>query len=239
MTVQRLKSERSDPVSGGFYTVGEAARLLGIQHASKVTGWLQGRKGTHAGPVIVRQYKPVENVQEVGFWDLIEIRFVDHFRRQGVSLQALRKAAQTAREEWKVQHPFALSKAKYMKDRKHIFQITAEEEKDETLLNLVTKQFAMYVVIEEVLDRGTTFDPATGLAREWRPSVKEFPHVLLSPTIAYGQPSVSGVPTSAIYSSWRAEEGEFDAVADWFSIEPKLVREAVEFELSLPSRMRS
>jgi len=235
MTVQRLQKERSDPVAGGFYSVGEAARLLGIQNAGKVTSWLQGRRGAKAGPVIIRQYSPYDNVQEVGFWDLIEVRFVEHFRRQGISLQSLRKAAQTAREEWKVQHPFALSKAKYMTDRKHIFQVTAEAEKDDILLNLVTKQFAMYVVIEEVLDRGLTFDPATGLAREWKPSIKEFPHVLLSPTVAYGQPSVSGIPTNAIYSSWRAEEGQFEAVADWFGIEPKLAREAVEFELSLPT----
>lgn len=236
-TVRQLHKIRSDPAAGGFYTAKEAARLLGLANAARVTAWLQGRKGTSLGPVLVRQYEPIATSQDVGFWDLLEVRFVDHFRRQGVSLQALRKAAQTARERWNEQHPFATSKAKYLTDRKHIFELTARETGDDILLDLVTRQYAIYLVLEDTLGRGIVFDPATGLAKEWRPRPKDFPDVAMNPTIAFGQPIIvpAGIPTSAIYRTWKAESGNYSAVCDWYGVDAAVAKQAVEFELGLPN----
>ncbi len=217
----------------------EAARLLNISHPQRITAWLQGHKRSSAGPIILRQYKPLDKVQELGFWDLLEVRFVDHFRAQGVSLQALRKAAATAREVLKQEHPFATSNVKFMTDRKTVFHKTAQELKDEILLNLVTRQYEMYVVLEQVLARGVSFDAATGLAREWKPRPNDFPDVALNPLFAYGRPVVlpktGAVPTTAIYKLWKAEDGSYAAVIDWFEIDEKLARQAVEFELGLPN----
>ncbi len=234
--VQHLGLAKNDPVAGGFYTVREAARLLTIAQPAKITGWLQGHKGRGRGPIIQRQYEPIEGAQELGFLDLIEVRFVEHFRKQGVSLQALRKAAETAREEWQQRHPFATSSTKYLTDRIEIFSKTARDVHDNVLFNLVTKQYEMYVVLETVLAKGVEFDPASGLAREWRPKQAEFPDIALSPLVAYGQPAIMpfGVPTVAIYSTWKAENGNYAATSDWYEIDEKLVREAVEFELGLP-----
>lgn len=234
--LQHLDLAVKDPVAGGFYTVREAARLLGIAQPAKITGWLRGHKGRGRGPIIQRQYAPIEGTQELGFLDLIEVRFVEHFRKQGVSLQALRKAAQTAREEWKQNHPFAISNTRYLTDRVEVFAKTAHDLHDDVLFNLVTKQYEMYVVLEEVLAKGIEFDPTSGLAREWRPKPVEFPDIVLSPLIAYGQPATApwGVPTSAIYNTWKAENGSYAATSDWYEIDEKLARQAVEFELGLP-----
>jgi hypothetical protein len=234
--VEHIGLTTNDPVAGGFYTVREAARLLAIAQPSKITGWLHGYKGRGRGPIIQRQYQPVDGAQELGFLDLIEVRFVEHFRKQGVSLQALRKAAETAREEWKQRHPFATSSAKYLTDRIEVFSKTARDVHDNVLLNLVTKQYEMYVVLEEVLAKGVEFDPTSGLAREWKPRPAEFPDVVLSPLVAYGQPAIMpfGVPTSAIYNTWTAENGNYAATSDWYEIDEKLARQAVEFELGLP-----
>lgn len=234
--VEQLRTTTNDPVAGGFYTVREAARLLNIAQASKITGWLQGYKGRGRGPIIQRQYQPIDAAQELGFLDLIEVRFVEHFRKQGVSLQALRKAAEFAREQWKQQHPFATYNTKYVTDRVEVFSKTARDVHDSHLLNLVTKQYEMYVVLEEVLAKGVEFDPASGIAREWRPKQAEFPDVVVSPLVAYGQPSIMpyGVPTFAIYNTWKAENGHYGATSDWHEIDEKLVRQAVEFELGLP-----
>ena len=223
--------------AGGFYTVKEAARLLNISQPSRVTAWLQGRVKTSTGPVIERQYLPIEAVQELGFLDLLEVRFIDYFRNQGVSLQSLRKAAQTARREWKLSHPFATSKAKFLTDRKSIFQATANETHDPVLLNLVSRQFAMYVVLEDLLDRGLTFDLTTGLAQEWHPKPLDFPDIAVNPFVAFGQPTVkpAGVPTSAILKIWQAENGNYSAVADWFEIDVDQTKQAIEFELGLPN----
>lgn len=234
--VEQLRASAVDPVAGGFYTVREAARLLGIAQPSKITGWLHGHKGRGRGPIIQRQYQPIEGAQELGFFDLLEVRFVEHFRKQGVSLQALRKAAETARGEWQQQHPFATSNTKYLTDRVEVFSKTARDLHDAALLNLVTKQYEMYVVLEEVLAKGVEFDPTSGLAREWKPRPAEFPDILLSPLVAYGQPAVMpwGVPTSAIYKTWRAENGSYAATSDWYEIDEKVAKQAVEFELGLP-----
>ena len=232
---QTLERPKVDPAAGGFYTAKEAARLLNIGQPSRVVAWLQGRSNTATGPVIARQYNPIGGVQELGFWDLLEVRFIDHFRKQGVSLQALRKAAETARKELKQQHPFALSRARFLTDRKTIFLATARELDDTVLLDLVTKQFAMYEVLEEIIERGLVFHPATGLAQEWRPRPVELPAIAINPKIAFGQPVVrpAGVPTSALFLSWKAEAGNYRAIADWFEIEQDLVHQAVEFELGL------
>lgn len=234
--VENIGVIANDPVAGGFYTVREAARLLGIAQPAKIVGWLHGYKGRGRGPIIQRQYQPIEGSQELGFLDLIEVRFVEHFRKQGVSLQSLRKAAATAREQWKQQHPFATSNTKYLTDRVEVFSKTARDVNDDVLLNLVTKQYEMYVVLETVLAKGVEFDPASGVAREWRPRPAEFPSIGLSPLVAYGQPAVMplGVPTLAIYKTWKAENGSYAATSDWYEIDEKLTREAVEFELGLP-----
>lgn len=232
--VQSIDRAVSDPVAGGFYTVREAARLLGIGQPSKITAWLQGHQ-RGAAAIIKRQYEPIEGAQELGFWDLIEVRFVEHFRKQGVSLQALRKAAEQARKDFGHQHPFAMSNVKFLTDRVTVFSHAAQETGDKFLLNLVTKQYAMYVVLEEVLAKGIEFDPGSGMAREWRPT-KEYPHVALNPLVAYGQPAIlpDGVPTAAIFRTWKAENGSYLAAADWYEITEDLAREAVEFELGLP-----
>lgn len=237
MDVVALNRESKDPVAGGFYTVREAARLLNIMNAGAITAWLKGHTRSAAGPVIHRQYAPLGRNQELGFWDLIEVRFVDHFRKQGYSLQSLRRAAETARNELKAEHPFALYGAKFVGVRKQIFLQVAKAEKDTKLLNLVTKQFAMYEVLEQVLEHGINFDPTSGLATKWYPREKEFPRVVLDPTVAYGQPAIDRVrvPTEAIFNLWKAEDGNFAAVMDWFEIDEDLAKQAVEFELTLPN----
>ena len=152
-----------------------------------------------------------------------------------MSLQALRKAAEFARQEFGQPHPFATSNVKFLTDRVTVFSHAAKETHDKHLLDLVTRQYAMYVVLEEILAKGVEFDPTTGLATEWRPT-KEYPHVALNPLVAYGQPAIlpDGVPTAAIYRTWKAENGSYPAVADWYEIKDDLAREAVEFELGLP-----
>jgi uncharacterized protein (DUF433 family) len=237
MSVVSLAKHPADPTAGGFYTVKEAARLLNMANASVISGWVRGRAGRGAGPVVMRQYQPIGRVQELGFLDLIEVRFIEHFRKQGYSLQSLRKAADTARTELACEHPFALYGVKFVAERKNIFLKVAKEIGDAKLLNLVTKQYAMYGILEDVLSRGLTFDPTKGLATRWRPRDKEFPGIIVDPTIAYGQPALEShrVPTDAIFSVWKAEGGDYAAAADWFEIEKKQAQEAVEFELALPN----
>lgn len=231
MSVVTLPTAKLDVA--GFYTIGEVARILGIENEAKVRRWVVGQTGTPA--VVQRQYDTGFVDQELGFYDLMEIRFVDYFRRQNVSLQSIRKAAAAARRELKTRHPFALSNVKFVTDRKRIFLHTAQEENDNRLMDIVSGRHAMYDVIETYLAKGVEFVPSTGLARLWRPKPKEFPKVVLDPRFAHGQPTIEGkgVPTSALFHLWRAEEQEINPVADWFEIDPGDVQQAIEYELEL------
>ena len=222
---------RTTDVGGGFYTVREAARLLGIDRPDRIARWLTP-PSSGSLPVILRDFPKVGAQQELSFLDLVEVRFVEHFRQQKISLQALRKAAANARSALGVSHPFATSGVKFQTDRKRVFLETAKEAGDPHLLDLMTNQLVIYETIERVLERNLEFD-LSGFARQWRPAPETAPNVVVSPVFAFGRPVISArrVPTGTLFQAWRAEAGDFEIVADWHGVHYEEVREAVEFEL--------
>lgn len=218
------------PLAGGFYTPEEVRRILRLSGPGVVTGWLGGGAG-RSGPTLVRQYP---QSRDVGFWDLIEIRFVNYFRGKGVSLQHICKVATRARDRFQTDHPFALSNVKFKTDRKTIFAEIGREEKSKELEELTTGQLSFYEIVEDFLAKGVEFDPSSGLARMWKPEPTKYPHIVLTPKRAHGQPSVhEGIPTRALFLNWKAEGFDYSAPADWFEVDEELVREAVDYELEL------
>jgi len=218
-------------VSGGFYTLSEAARLLGQENGRRISRWLSPT-ASGAPAVIKRDYQKIGDEHEVSFLDLVEIRFVEHFRRTKITLQSLRVAAHNARKELGVSHPFATSSVKFQTDRKQIFLDTAEETGDHQLLNLMTKQIEMYDVIEQLFAKDLEFS-VDGLARKWTPSANIAPNVFISPAYAFGRPVVSArhIPTKTLFDSWQANDRSAEKVANWFDVDALDVEEAVNFEL--------
>lgn len=221
----------SPDVGGGFYTVSEAARLLGIESKQRITRWLlPPSKGGE--PIILRDYPKRGREHEVSFLDLMEIRFVEHFRRTKISLQSLRVAAHNARTELGVSHPFATSNVKFQSDRKKVFLETAKETGDRQLLDLMTKQVAIYEVIEQTFERDLEFN-VDGFARSWKPAPSVSPNVTVAPSFAFGRPSIADrhVPTATLFQSWMVNDNDARLVADWFDVDVEAVNEAVRFEL--------
>lgn len=218
-------------INGGFYTVAEAARLLGMESGRRINRWLTPpSKGGEA--VILRDYPKIGREHEISFLDLIEIRFVEHFRQIQISLQSLRLAARNAREELGVSHPFATGNVKFQTDRKQVFLETAQQTGDRRLLNLMTKQVEMYEVIESIFSRDLEFS-VDGLARCWRPDPSLAPNVIVAPVYGFGRPVISDrrLPTRTLFESWVANDRRAAAVAEWFDIDAAEVDEAVRFEL--------
>ena len=226
-TAQDLSTERT--LSGGFYTSAEVVRMLGMRNPRTVREWL---KGDQKNPVILRQYRDAD---DLGFWDLIEVRFVDYFRREGVSMQHLRKAAVRAREKFSTKHPFALSQVKFKTDRKSIFAELAHEDGVKELEEMTTGQLSFYELVEEFLAKGVEFDATSGLARRWQPEPSALPVIVVDPKIAHGQPSVEKekVPTRALFLNWKAEGFSYSATSDWFEVSEEHLRQAVEYEMGL------
>lgn len=232
MSVVRL---HSDPLMGGFYTAKDAARLLRIQNRRRIVSWLQGRSDGSFQPFVERDYKPIGKAQELSFWDLIEVRFIDYFRSQGLSLQYLRKVAAKAREELNHKHPFALDNVKFLTNRKKVFVRVASEDGEPRTREVLGDQFEMYDVIEGMLAKGVQFDPRTSIATTLQPLSDSCPNVIMHPRFAYGHPVVSDrhVPTAAIFRMFKAERGNERRVASAFGVDQEFVREAVRFEVEL------
>lgn len=223
----------SDGLSGGFYTAQEAARILRIPSVRRVQGWISGY--THgAGPVLDRDYEPLDGRQALSFWDLVEVRFLEYFRAEGIPLQTLRKIAIKARAEMGQRHPFAVHNFRFVTDRKAIFRQVATDEGDATTLNMATSQYEMYEAIEQSLARGVVFDPVSGLARRF-PPVPEFANVYVHPRLAFGHPVIGtkGIPTATLMRMWKAEGGNSNRVAKAFDTDTESVNEAVAFERAL------
>lgn len=213
----------------GFYSPVDVSRLLQVA-TPKLRGWLMGWPNSASGPIIDRDFK---DSRTISFLDLMEMRFIEAFRNQGVPMQTLRKAAGKARKEWGTSHPFALSKARYLTDRCTIFAQVAQQEDDRVTWDMVSGQHEMWDVIEATIEKGVEFDPASDLARRWFPLPNEFPDVGVDPAIAFGKPAMLdyGIPTNALHRMWRAENGNLARVADAFNIDEEAVRTAVEYEI--------
>ena len=221
-----------DPLLAGFYSIRDATRLLGVSHAAKLRGWINGYPNSNSGPILKRDF---ENSPTVSFLDLMELRFIEYFRGQGVSMQTLRKAAEMARRDWNVEHPFALSDIKYLTDRRQVIARASKEVGDQPTWELATGQYVIWETIEASIAKGVAFDPATHLAARWKPRPGDHPDIILDPSQAFGSPVVesAGIPTSALFRQWKAEDGNFRRVARWFGIDRDQVEAAVRFELDL------
>ena len=223
-----------DPLLAGFYSVSDAARLLRIDSVARIRGWLNGWPNSQSGPIIRRDFR---DMPTVSFLDLMEMRFIEYFRGHKVPLQTLRRAAENARTTWKTSHPFALSKYKYLTDRRKIFEQSAEIEGDAYTLDLATNQYEMWVALEDAIARGVVFNAATALAEKWRPRIGDFPNIIVDPQFAFGRPIVGGhaVPTATLFSLYKAEGGNAGRLANWFNISKEDVLEAVQFEIEMAS----
>ncbi|QTH20804.1 DUF433 domain-containing protein [Rhizorhabdus wittichii] len=220
----------ADPLLAGFYSPADAARLLQVA-SPKLRGWLNGWGNSAAGPIVDRDFK---HSRTISFLDLMEMRFIEAFRRQGVSMQTLRAAAARARKEWDQPHPFALSRARYLTDRRSVFAQVAEQQGDRMTWDMASGQHEMWDVIEATIAKGVEFDPASELARRWYPLPAEFPKISVDPAVAFGKPALidERIPTAAIHRMWKAEGGSIRRVADAFEISEDAVRAAVEYEIT-------
>lgn len=224
----------TNSLARGFYTVKDAARLIEHARAQRIYGWLKGYPDRDIGPLLDRDYKPVNDRQELSFLDLIEVRFVEHFRAHEVRLRTLRRAADRLRKEFDTPHPFATDQIHLAADKADVFLVvmreSAKEERDRALLSLTTDNYILEEIIKRNLVPGLVFDRRTHVARRWTPRPIEFPDIIIDPRVAYGQPIVeSGVPTAVLLSSWEAEN-DLDEVAFWHGVKSSEVQRAVEFE---------
>lgn len=221
------------PLGIGYYTVPEAARLLGIRRLS-IRRWLGGYTFTENGksrrmpPLWRPQLPEYDHHLELGFRDLIELRFIKAFMDAGLGLKTIRICLEFARECVKDNRPF--STRRFQTDGQTIFLQSLERSGDAELLDLKRRQFVLTGVIERTFK---DLDISEDIVARWRPfGGKE--SIVIDPQRAFGQPIASayGVPTVTLAEATKAE-GSISRVSYLYEVPASVIRDAVNFERSL------
>jgi uncharacterized protein (DUF433 family) len=235
----------SSPIGIGFYTVADAAKLLRIPQRN-IRRWLAGyayraRDGSRRimQPLWHPQLPSHDHHLELGFRDLIELRFVSALIEKGLGLLTIRLCLEHARVLVGDDRPF--STRRFHTDGRTIFLAfvdqaianPSEELADITeterarLIDLRTHQ---YVFGDVILRTFTDLDLDAAVVTRWRPfHGKET--IVVDPKRAFGQPiaTETGVPTRALADAVAAEGSE-KRVAALFNVPRRVVADAIAFE---------
>jgi uncharacterized protein (DUF433 family) len=222
-----------DYLNIGAYTIPEAATLLKAKQAN-VRRWLSGyTTGTESSR---RSLPPLWRIQlpryddhvEIGFKDLIELKFVLAFMKQGIKVQTIRRCLEEATKILGDDHPF--STRRFKTDGRSIFLASIDGTGKKTLLNLSNKQFVFERIVQQTFK---DLDIAGGTVASWRPFLGK-QSIVVDPKRSFGQPIVkqAGIPTSVIRDAMAVERNA-KSVARFYEVSIQEVRDAVSFEQSL------
>lgn len=239
-----LKQTPVQVLGKGVYSASEGLRLLNFTRApdsssqsisrQTVSRWLRGYdyesdgEVRHSDPLWLPDYANDDDLIELSFRDLIELRFVKAFRDIGLGLPTIRECFIRAVDEVHDQRPF--STQRFRTDGKTIFlEITCDINEGE-LIDLKRRQKVFHRVVAPSL-RDLEFD-ANVVAR-WFPLGIARKSVVIDPARAFGRPIVgSGVPTEILAGAVKVE-GSVAKVAALYEVPAAEVRDAIEFEQRL------
>lgn len=223
-----MKTRINEFVGVGIYTIPEAARILGVR-AGKVRRWAS--EDSNGCGVIERSF-PDEGI--LTFAELMELHFIRMFRAEGVSLQTIRKASDTAAKLFHTDHPFAMKR--FDTDGRNIFAtLTAKETNEEIVADLRKGQLVFQKIIKPFFKK-LEYRGSESPIRYW--PLEKSGRIVLDPERRFGHPidAESGVPVDAILSELQAGGGqEGPTVAKWLDIPLEAVQAAIQFQKSLVS----
>jgi uncharacterized protein (DUF433 family) len=216
----------------GIYSISDAARLTRVP-PQRLRRWVKGYSfrnpdgnTSQSPPVVNRQLPVIDGAVALGFLDLVEVRVVDAMLTLGISWRTIRSAHCNAARTFQTSHPFATMR--FRTDGGSVFADLAADSDEDALLDIAESQFAFRRFLNPYLEN-IEFDKRA-VAMRWRPMGSKR-SIVLDPQRSFGQPIVDleGVPTSVIAQAYRAEGSE-RAVANWYGIKIKSVRDALAFE---------
>ena len=229
-------SQRHSLIGTGLYGIGRAAQLVGADVRS-VRRWLKGysrktRNGTtSSAPLWLLQYWDDEEIGDdfvLGFKDLMELRVVTRFIKQGVPLQTVRATIAIATETL---GPYPLQSRRFLTDGKRIFMDAIEGSGQRgKLLDVRGRQFVFGSVIRPSLFDDVEFD-AQGNSVRWFPVPKKR-LIVVDPARQFGQPVLlsCNVLTETLHNSFIAERGNRRFVAGIWEVTEEELMAAVRFE---------
>src|SRR5262249_17622696 len=138
---------------------------------------------------------------ELGFRDLIELRFVQSFLDAGLGLLTIRNCLGHAREAVNDDRPF--STRRFRTDGRTIFLESAKQAGAFEVLDLKNRQYELKQLIERSFKY---LDLEADAVVRWRP-LRGRQSVVIDPARSFGQPiaAKSGVPTRTLADALQAE----------------------------------
>lgn len=205
----------------GLYTGPEAARLIGLSPAT-VKRWLD----EGGNPLWSTDLGSWRGTVQLSFRDLIELRFVNQFRKERMSLQGIRWAYNRAREIVGDDRPFSTSR--FRTDGRRIFlELKNVAEDDPALIDLKSDQYVLHRMVAPTFKDLVYIDEA--VAAWWPLEGKKT--VYIDPLHAFGQPILKeyGIPTATLWNAVKTA-GSDKRVAQDYEIPVRFVRDAILFE---------
>lgn len=164
------------------------------------------------------------------FLDLVQLRVVKALRDEEIALQRIRTAAEQAVILFSTSHPFA--SVRFKTDGRSLFANLSQEDSPDVLVELQRPTRATVRAVLEDSLREISY-ATTGLADRWYVAGPKG-GVVVDPRISFGKPVVenANVPTEVIRDQARATS-DIHALASWFALEPRQIRNALHYEEQL------
>ncbi|HTS20829.1 MAG TPA: DUF433 domain-containing protein [Casimicrobiaceae bacterium] len=200
------------------YQVNDAARYVGIT-TQTIRNWQREADETTGSAIAPRASR-----EALSYLQLQELAIVAAMRELGVKLRTIRLARDWLSFRFALEFPFSDNRVK--SDGQDILMECDDLGGDRKLL--VANKGGQFVWTEIIGNRFNEFEYEKNLAIRWHVGGANT-GIIIDPRIAFGAPSIRGVPTWALRGRFTAGETINDIAAD-FVIKAAEVRKALKFE---------
>lgn len=210
----------------GVYTPREAARLVGT-NAQQILRWTRGSGPNE--PLWSAHFQFLDNdVTEISFLDLIEVRVVAAMRQSGISLQAIRFAMNFAQDKLGVERP--LASQEFKTDGSEVLMTALEN--DGEFVSLSKKRPGQKVFKQIVMQSLNDLEYEGTYAARWRP--KNYSAVILDPGRHFGDPILDkfGISTHIVYREFT-EFNDLNYLATIYEVPTEVIKDAIQYERGL------
>lgn len=210
----------------GVYTPREAARLVGT-NAQQILRWTRGSGPNE--PLWTAHFQFLDNnVTEISFLDLIEVRVVSAMRKSGISLQAIRFAMDFAQDMLGVERP--LASQEFKTDGKEVLMTAIE--KDGEFVSLSKKRPGQKVFKQIVMQSLNDLEYEGTYAARWRP--QNYEAIILDPSRHFGNPILDkfGISTQIVYNEFK-EFNDLNYLATIYEVPTEVINDAIQYERGL------
>lgn len=168
-----------------------------------------------------------EHRTPLSYMQLVEVAFVAFFRQIGVPMPRIRSAKEYVAQTFRAEYPFV--QLEFKTEGFHVLmdyqQFYPAHEFRKAIVADSNGQLAWTDLLGE---KFAEFDYEHELALRWHPAGRNSP-VVLDPRVAFGAPTVQGLPTWTLKGRYLAGE-EVDEIVDDFDLARELVIEGLRFE---------